>query len=70
MLYAIEGLGGVFRYANLGGHNYVYPGGQNEWKSGSNGRVQHYLGLTVSNQTAGSILDRMFLKGAKRAIYP
>ncbi|KAI1636613.1 inosine-uridine preferring nucleoside hydrolase-domain-containing protein [Biscogniauxia mediterranea] len=70
MLYAIEGSGGVFRYANLGGHNYVYPGGQNEWKSEGDGRVQHYLGLTVSNQTAGSILDRMFLKGAKRAIYP
>ncbi|KAI5916992.1 inosine-uridine preferring nucleoside hydrolase-domain-containing protein [Camillea tinctor] len=69
MLYAIEGLGRVFRFGNFGGHNYVYPDGQNEWRSESNGREQHYLELVVSNQTAGSVLDHMFIQGAKRAAH-
>jgi hypothetical protein len=64
MLYAIEGLGAVFRVGSNGGHNYVYPDGRNVWRSGDDGRSQRYLELALPNETAGAILDDKFLLGA------
>jgi hypothetical protein len=64
MLYAIEGLGDVFRVGSQGGHNYIYPDGRNVWQSWDDGRSQRYLELAVPNETAGAILDDKFLLGA------
>ncbi|KAK5995007.1 hypothetical protein PT974_03397 [Cladobotryum mycophilum] len=67
MLYAIEGLGDIFQFGNKGGHNYVFPDGRNEWQPRDDGRKHNYLELKVPEATAGALLDRMFLQGAKQA---
>ncbi|KAL2813766.1 inosine-uridine preferring nucleoside hydrolase-domain-containing protein [Aspergillus cavernicola] len=69
VLYAVEGLGRIFRVGGRSGHNHVYPDGRNVWRSWSNGWSHHYLELAVSNETAGSILDEKFIEGAVGAAY-
>ncbi|PLB36802.1 inosine-uridine preferring nucleoside hydrolase-domain-containing protein [Aspergillus candidus] len=69
VLYAIEGLGDIFKYGNSGGHNHVFPNGSNAWQAEGDGHAgQHrYLKLNVSPAAAGALLDRLFLRGAVAA---
>ena len=67
VLYACQGLGGLFEYANDFGYNHVFPNGSNTWVEDPEKTSQHWLRLKVDNVTAGYELDQMFLKGASFA---
>jgi hypothetical protein len=67
VLYACQGLGDLFEYANDFGYNHVSPNGSNTWVYDQAKTDQHWLRLKVNSVTAGQELDRMFLKGAKSA---
>ncbi|KAE8415040.1 glycosyl hydrolases family 28-domain-containing protein [Aspergillus pseudocaelatus] len=67
VLYAIEGRGKMFAYADERGHNYVYPDGRNEWLPGNPLSPQRYLKLRMSETQAGDFLDDFYLDTAKRA---
>ncbi|KKY16384.1 putative inosine uridine-preferring nucleoside hydrolase [Diplodia seriata] len=64
VLYACDGLGDLFRYANEFGYNYVHPNGSNDWVYDETATKQHWLQLRVDNETAARELDRLFLEGA------
>ncbi|KAI9934545.1 hypothetical protein ASPWEDRAFT_175272 [Aspergillus wentii DTO 134E9] len=65
-LYAVQGLGELFKYGNSGGHNHIYPNGSNVWLPESKGNSQHWLELAVPPTAAGKVLDELFLDGARR----
>lgn len=65
VLYACQGLGNVFQYANVFGYNHVYPNGSNAWVYDETRTDQHWLKLKVSNVTAGEELDRLYLEGSQ-----
>jgi len=65
VLYASQGLGDLFEYANEDGYNYVFPNGSNVWVFDEGRSDQHWLKLKVDNLTAGRELDRLYLEGAR-----
>jgi hypothetical protein len=65
ILYACQGLGGLFEYANDFGYNYVFPNGSNTWVYDQATTNQHWLRLKVDNVTVGEELDQLFMKGAR-----
>jgi hypothetical protein len=67
VLYAIDGLSGLFEYGNEYGYNHVHPNGSNEWVFDENVKSQHWLRLKVDNLTAGAELDDLFLNGVLSA---
>ncbi|RDW73022.1 putative inosine uridine-preferring nucleoside hydrolase protein [Coleophoma cylindrospora] len=64
VLYAIQGLGDLFEYANEFGYNHVFPNGSNTWILDEGRSDQKWLRIKVDNVTAGKELDRLFLAGA------
>lgn len=67
VLYACQGVGGLFEYANHFGYNHVFPNGSNTWVYDEARTNQHWLRLKVDNMTAGQELDRLFKEGARSA---
>ncbi|KAF2086024.1 inosine/uridine-preferring nucleoside hydrolase [Saccharata proteae CBS 121410] len=68
MLYAVQGLGNVFQFANEYGYNHVFANGSNAWVPDKTRKNQHWLELKVENVTAGEELDRLFLDGARSVL--
>ncbi|KAI8623600.1 inosine/uridine-preferring nucleoside hydrolase [Xylariaceae sp. FL1651] len=68
ILYAIDGLGDIFEYANEYGYNHVHPNGSNQWIDDERVTNQHFLRLAVSNATAAMKLDRLLLDGARSVV--
>ncbi|KZL87430.1 inosine uridine-preferring nucleoside hydrolase [Colletotrichum incanum] len=68
VLYAIQGLSGIFEYGNKNGHNFVYANGSNEWLFDRNVTNQFWLNLKVDNITAAATLDKLYLEGALSAV--
>lgn len=73
VMYAVEGLGCLFEEEGKGGRNYVFQNGSNEWRwdkdekdeaEGKKRGEQRWLKLKVKNETAETVLDDMFLRGA------
>jgi len=64
VMYAMDGLGDLFEFANEFGYNWVDPDGSNEWVYDSSITTQHWLKLKVNNETAAAEVDRRFLEGA------
>lgn len=64
VLYAIHGLGDLFRFGNEYGYNHVEPDGTNRWVWDETARKQHFLRLKVDNETAAAEVDRLLLLGA------
>lgn len=65
ILYACQGLGDLFEYANGCGYNHVFQNGSNAWVYDTSKTSQHWLRLKVGNLTAAQELDRLFLNGVK-----
>lgn len=68
ILYACQGLGSLFGYANKFGYNHVFPNGSNTWIYDPTKIRQHWLRLKVDNETAGRELDQLFLNGARSVL--
>ncbi|GKT45169.1 pyroglutamyl-peptidase 1 [Colletotrichum spaethianum] len=64
VLYAMKGLGDIFEYGNINGHNFVYANGSNEWLFDGNVTNQFWLNLKVDNVTAAAALDKLYLEGS------
>ncbi|KAI0909839.1 inosine/uridine-preferring nucleoside hydrolase [Ustulina deusta] len=64
VLYAINGLGGLFQFGNEYGYNHVAADGANQWVWDQEVRNQFFLRLAVDEETAAAELDRLFLQGA------
>lgn len=64
VLYAMDGPGQLFEFANDGGYNFVYANGSNVWVEDEGVKDQHWLKLKVDNATAASVLDKMMLEAA------
>lgn len=64
MLYAIDGLGDMFEYANTFGYNHVYENGSNIWVDDETVNKQYYLRLRVSEDEASAELERRLLDAA------
>jgi len=64
VLYAADGLGGLFEYGNEYGYNHIQANGTNQWVWDESVRNQFFLRLRVNNQTAAAELDRLYLRGA------
>ncbi|KAL1845753.1 hypothetical protein Daus18300_014455 [Diaporthe australafricana] len=68
VLYAICGLGALFRRGNDFGYNHVESGnGSNYWVWDERVTNQSFLRLAVPNETAAAEVDRLFLNGARSA---
>ena len=68
ILYAINGLGSMFRFGNKFGYNHVEAAdGSNKWARDQNAHNQFFLELAVDEETAAAELDRLFLRGALSA---
>lgn len=67
MMYAINGLGDLFEFANENGYNRVNATeGSNEWIGDVSVTNQRWLRLKVSNTTAAEELDRLYMEAALR----
>lgn len=66
VLYAVNGLGSLFKYGNDHGRNYIEPNGTNRWIWDPDVRNQFFLRLNATNDTAAAELDRIFLEAAER----
>lgn len=64
VLYAIHGLGDLFKFGNEYGYNHVEADGANRWIWDQKAQNQFFLRLAVNNETAAAELDRLFLQGA------
>jgi hypothetical protein len=64
VLYAMDGLGDMFEFANKCGYNQVFPNGSNSWVYDETRTDQHWLKLKVDKAVAEAELDRLFLRGA------
>lgn len=64
VLYAINGLGGLFEFGNKFGYNHVSPNGSNSWVFDANRTDQHWLKLNAGRLSMGDFLDSLFLEGA------
>ncbi|KAI0449521.1 inosine/uridine-preferring nucleoside hydrolase [Xylaria acuta] len=64
MLYAMNGLGGLFRFGNGYGYNHVEISGANRWIWDPKVRNQFFLRLKTDEETVAAELDRLFLQGA------
>lgn len=64
MLYAMHGLGDVFKFANEFGYNHVHANGSNTWVFDDSRTDQHWLKLAISREDAEELLDRLYLEGA------
>ena len=62
MLYAITGLGDMFRFGNRYGYNRVHRDGSNLWVLDPKVTNQKWIELAdgVSNTTVGAILDDLY----------
>jgi len=62
MLYAITGLGDVFKFGNHYGYNHVHRDGSNSWILDPKVRNQKWIELAdgVSNMTVAEILDDLY----------
>ncbi|OAA80777.1 inosine/uridine-preferring nucleoside hydrolase [Akanthomyces lecanii RCEF 1005] len=67
VLYAMNGLGDVFRFGNEYGYNYIEANGSNRWVWDKEARKQSFLRLKVDDATAAAEVDRLFLRGALSA---
>jgi len=65
VLYAAEGESGLFISQSDEGYNHIEPNGSNYWISRRDEDMQQYLRLKVSNETAASKVDSLFLRGAR-----
>lgn len=65
VLYACQGLGETFTYANHCGYNHVFANGSNAWMYEKTRSIQHWLQLKVSNASAGLLLDQLYIQGAR-----
>jgi hypothetical protein len=63
--YAIHGLGEIFEYGNMFGHNQVDADGSNHWVFDAKVTNQHWLKLKVSDLMAASKLDKRLLAGSR-----
>jgi hypothetical protein len=69
VVYAIQGVGGLFEYGNEGGYNLVDGvEGTNRWVWDKGGREQFFLKLRVKPEVAAEEVDRLFLRGAWAAV--
>ncbi|RFU30333.1 hypothetical protein B7463_g6011, partial [Scytalidium lignicola] len=68
VLYACNGLGDLFEYANEFGYNHVFPNGSNIWIDDESKTDQRLLRLRVDNVTAARELDRLYLEGARSVV--
>lgn len=64
VIYAIHGLGDLFKLGNEHGHNHIELNGTNRWVWDKHSRNQNFLRLKVSNETAAAEVDRLFFEGA------
>ncbi|OBT83002.1 hypothetical protein VE02_08255 [Pseudogymnoascus sp. 03VT05] len=64
ILYAIGGLGGLFKYGNEYGYNHVDANGSNQWMWDRKVQNQFFLRQKVSNEAAAEELDLLFLQGS------
>lgn len=67
VLYAMNGLGDLFKFGNDYGYNHVEANGANRWVWDQQVRNQFFLRLKADNETAAAELDRLFLQGALSA---
>ncbi|KAJ7248512.1 inosine/uridine-preferring nucleoside hydrolase [Mycena rebaudengoi] len=69
LLYAIGGLGQLFKYGNTDGYNHVFANGSNVWVYDKHYTNQHWLELKdgMTPEKAGAEVDRLLLAGAKGA---
>jgi hypothetical protein len=67
VLYAMNGLGDLFKFGNDYGYNHVEANGANRWVWDQQVRNQFFLRLKADNETAAAELDRLFLRGALSA---
>lgn len=67
VLYAMNGLGDLFRFGNHYGYNYIEANGSNRWIWDQQVRNKFFLRLRGDNGTAAAELDRLFLRGALSA---
>lgn len=68
MLYAIEGLGDLFKVGGDYGYNHIESNGSNRWVWDEEVRTQSFLRLAVSNNTAEAELDKRLLQGARKGV--
>jgi hypothetical protein len=68
VLYAMDGLGDLFKFGNEYGYNHIEVDGTNQWVWDENVRNQFFLRLKVDNATAAAKVDRLFLRGARSAV--
>jgi hypothetical protein len=64
VLYAMNGLGDLFKFGNDYGYNHVEANGTNRWIWDHQVRNQFFLRLKADNETTAVELDRLFLQGA------
>ena len=64
VLYAINGLGGLFKFGNEYGYNHVETNGTNHWVRDEQVKNQFFLRLKVDNETAAAEVDQLLLQGA------
>ncbi|KAK4200492.1 inosine-uridine preferring nucleoside hydrolase-domain-containing protein [Triangularia verruculosa] len=64
VLYAIEGLGGLFEYGAEYGYNHVEPNGSNRWIYDKGVTNQRFLRLRVPKDRAGAEIDERLLRAA------
>jgi hypothetical protein len=64
VLYAIYGLGDLFKRGNEYGYNVIEADGTNRWVWDSEVTNQHFLRLKGDNETAAAEVDRLLLHGA------
>ncbi|KAI0402603.1 inosine/uridine-preferring nucleoside hydrolase [Xylaria palmicola] len=67
VLYAINGLGGLFKFGNEYGYNHVEADGANRWVWDRRVRNQFFLRLDTDVESAAKELDRLLLRGALSA---
>lgn len=70
ILFAVNGLGRLFKYGNDHGHNHIEPDGTNKWIWDTQTRNQFFLRLNVDYETAAAELDRLYLLAAERFAKP
>lgn len=68
VLYAIHGLGDLFKLGNDYGYNHIELDGTNRWVWDTKSRNQYFLRLKASNETAAAEVDRLFLQGSLSAL--
>ncbi|KAI0021303.1 inosine/uridine-preferring nucleoside hydrolase [Xylariomycetidae sp. FL0641] len=69
VLYAMNGLGELFKFGNDTGYNRVSPDdGTNRWVEDGKPHNQFYLRMKADKDTAAAELDRLYLQGARSVL--